>query len=125
MELSIASQLLSLICFAALGLGLGLLYDVLRPLRYQNSGGFFWDMLFCSIAAFGCFTLAMGRGKANTWELAAALLFFCLYIHYLSPMLLPIFLGIFRFLHKSYGFLLHCLKKLKIIIKKFFTKRAD
>ena len=46
MEVSISAQALSLLSFGALGLGLGLVYDLLRLLRYGLSLALLWDGLF-------------------------------------------------------------------------------
>ena len=119
------AQVRGLACFAALGLASGLLYDMLRPPRYFRGKDFFWDLLFCTVSAAACFLLSMVRGKTHIWELCSALLFFCLYINYLSPLLLPIFMGIFEWLQNCYFFIHNSLKKLQIFVKKFFTKCPD
>ena len=119
------TQIRGLACFASLGLALGLLYDILRPPRYFRGKNFFWDLLFCALSAAGCFVLSMNRGKAHIWELGSALVSFCLYINYLSPFLLPIFMGLFQRLLNCYLFILNSPKKLQIFVKKFFTKCPD
>ena len=125
MELSISQQAAGLCSFGALGLGLGLLYDLLRPLRYYSRGGGFYDALFCAGAGLGLFALGMRSGRPGLWETACALLCFCLYINCLSPLLLPRFLGIIEFVHKCSLFLLQSTKKLQISVKKFFTNVPD
>ena len=121
MELSIATQAQGLFLFGALGFALGLVYDMLRPLRYFCRGGFFYDALFCAAAGAAFFTLGMRSGRPGLWESAAALLCFCLYINLVSPRLLPLFLGIFKGVHKYSIFLLQSSRKLQISVKKFFT----
>lgn len=92
MEISITAQALSLACFLGLGLMLGLVYDLLRPLRYGLKKEFIWDFLFCAMGAALCFLLAMSSGKAGLWEIMSAGLAFCLYINFLSPGILPVFM---------------------------------
>ena len=121
MELSIAEQAMSLLCFACLGLGLGLLYDLLRPMRYRGKGAFLLDFGFCAAAAAACFMLSMESGKAGLWNIMCALLGFCLYIRNLSPLLLPIFMGIFnkaRFLTRQAKNTIKSFKYLKKILYK-------
>ena len=120
-----AGQALSLLCFACLGLGLGILYDLLRPFRYYCQAGIFWDALFCAAGAGGFFALSMRSGRLELWTMAAALLLFCLYINLLSPLLLPLFLGIFNSMHDLCVFILQGSKKLQISVKKFFTNVPD
>ena len=95
MELALQEQLLSLLRAWALGLGLGLGYDLLRPLRRRGGGplGALTDLLFSLAAALACFLNAMsgGTGRFGLWELAASVLGFLLYLHLLSPMILPLF----------------------------------
>ena len=66
MEVSIMSQLTELIRFAALGLGLGLLYDLMRPMRYSGKGALLWDGIFCFCAAAGCFTAGRSEETAGS-----------------------------------------------------------
>ena len=58
MALSIRAQGLSLLLALGAGAALGLLYDLLRPLRRRSRDGL-WDLLFCAAAAACCFLLAM------------------------------------------------------------------
>ena len=125
MEISLFSQSMSLGCFALLGLGLGLLYDLLRPMRYSGGPALLWDGIFCAAAASGCFVLSMNSGRLGQWELAAALLLFCLYINILSPHLLPHILGITQTMYNCYKIIVIKLKKLPQTVKKFFTNHQD
>ena len=74
MTQSIRAQALLLLLAFALGAGLGLLYDLLRPLR-RRTGDALWDLLFCAAAALGCFCFAMRseHGRLGSGELAASL----------------------------------------------------
>ena len=105
---------------------LGLVYDLLRPPR--RAGGTLrtrlLDALFAVTAAVALFFFAMasGDGRLGTWELAAALLGFLLYMHLLSPLLLPpvekIFRGVGAFLIR----LEKLIKKVQNKLKKLFPK---
>ncbi len=125
MEISLYEQGLSLMCFALLGLGLGLLYDLLRPMRYSGGPAILWDGLFCAAAAAGCFVLSMNSGRLGQWELAAALLLFCLYINLLSPLLLPYILGIAKTMYNCYKIIVIKAEKMLEMAKKFFTNSSD
>ena len=121
MELSITQQAMSLLYFSALGLALGLLYDLLRQLRYSWGRAILWDGLFCSVAAAGCFVLSMEQGKLGVWDILLTLALFCLYINYISGFIFPVIAHVFglfssfvRFLVKKYFF-----------IKKIFSNRKD
>ncbi len=111
MELNLQRQLLGLLKALALGLTLGLGYDLLRPPRSRGGRllAVLGDALFALLAASGCFLAAMeaDSGRLGLWELTAALLGFCLYQQALSPLFLPIFTSGFdllcrvRRLHKK------------------------
>ncbi len=69
-----------------LGLALGLLYDLLRPLRHRaGRAAPLLDLLFSLLAGASSFLFAMRApgGRMGLWELAAALLGFLLWEHYL------------------------------------------
>lgn len=123
--MSVGTQCVSLGCFLLLGLGLGLLYDVLRPIRYGSRFSLLWDGLFCAAAALGCFVLAMSKGRLGIWDAAATCLGFCLYINFLSPLLLPHFWDIAAALHNCYKIIVKAVKKLQIIVKKIFTNPCE
>jgi len=86
MGVEIRAQALSLLLGCALGAGLGLLYDLLRPLRHRG-GESLWDLLFCLTAAAAAFLFAMRaeNGVLGTGEVLAALLGLLLYTQLLSP----------------------------------------
>ncbi|MBQ3702107.1 MAG: hypothetical protein II885_05050 [Oscillospiraceae bacterium] len=90
MELSICAQAVSLLFACGLGAGLGLLYDLLRPIRRRFGNGF-WDFLFCLCSAASAFLFAMRseNGMLGTGEVLLALLSLLLYFQLLSPFLLP------------------------------------
>lgn len=121
MELNITEQAISLLCFAALGFLLGFLYDLLRPLRYSIKRSLLWDVLFCSAAAAGCFTLAMEHGRLGVWEILLTLAGFCLYINCISRAVFPIICQIFRLFSRFVRFL----EKKYFFCKKFFSNRNN
>ena len=86
MALSIRGQAFSLLLACGFGLGLGLLYDMLRPIR-RRGGDTLWDGLFCLCAAGAAFFLAMRAesGVLGTGELLMSLLGLLAYFHFLSP----------------------------------------
>lgn len=92
MELSIRAQAVSLLFACGLGAGLGLLYDLLRPIRRRFGNGF-WDFLFCLCSAASAFLFAMQseNGMLGTGEVLLALLGLLLYFQFLSAFLLPYF----------------------------------
>ena len=92
MELSIRAQALSLLFACGLGAGLGLLYDLLRPIR-RRAGNGLWDFLFCLCAASLAFLFGMHaeNGVLGTGEVLFALLGLLLYFRLPSPLLLPRF----------------------------------
>lgn len=70
-----------------LGIGLGLLYELLRPARRSTGKGAAWaDVLFALLAGAAAFALAMCApdGRLGLWSLTAALLGFLLQLHLLS-----------------------------------------
>ena len=104
MELTLRTQAVSLLLAFMGGIGLGLLYDLLRPIR-RRCGDTLWDLLFCLTAAALCFAFAMRSetGTLGTMDLAASLFALLLYFHLLSPIGFPIFektaqkIGVFFF----------------------------
>ena len=121
MALSLSSQAVSLLIASAGGVCLGLLYDLLRPIR-RRFGDMLWDLLFCLTAAALCFAFAMRAetGTLGTMDLAASLAGLLLYFHFFSPALFPIFEKSARIIGV---FLLNAqiqLKKVPVNAKKLF-----
>ena len=117
-------QGLALLAAACLGLGAGLLYDLLRPPR-RYSGGMLaaaLDLLYALAAGTAVFLHAMGApsGRMGLWELTAALLGFLFYLHALSPALLPVL----ELPYRMMGNMMRLFKKIEKIFgksaKKFF-----
>lgn len=106
MGTSPAAQALALLPALLLGLGLGLLYDLLRPLRRRcpplPAAGL--DLLYALAAAAAVFVRAMAAGgRFGLWELTAALLGFLLYLYALSPLVLPLLDLPFRVMRSTMG----------------------
>ena len=126
MALSIRAQALSLLLACALGLGAGLLYDLLRPAR-RRGGSALWDLLFCLAAAAAAFLFAMraGNGTFGSMELLASLFSLLLYFELLSPVFLPIFVS----LDSKFGVIWintqNFAKKVCQTAKKLFQKRRE
>ena len=95
MEIELMDQLRALLLSVALGALTGLLYDLLRPPRRRTgrTAGTLLDILFCLLAGIGAFLYGMsaGNGRLGLWELTGILAGFLLYMHTLSPLLLPRF----------------------------------
>ena len=94
---SIEGHALELLVFLLGGALLGLMYDMLRPIRRAaGRGGGALDVLFCALGGALFFALAMrtGSGRMGTWSLAAAAVGFCMYMQALSALLLPVFAAI-------------------------------
>lgn len=94
---SIEGQALELLAFLLGGALLGLAYDMLRPIRRAaGRGGGALDVLFCAAGGALFFLLAMRSesGRMGTWSLAASAVGFCMYMHTLSAVLLPVFTAV-------------------------------
>lgn len=94
---SIEGQALELLAFLHGGAMLGLVYDILRPIRRAaGRGGGALDVLFCAAGGALFFLLAMrtGSGRMGTWSLTAAAVGFCMYMQTLSAVLLPAFTAV-------------------------------
>ncbi len=124
MALSVRTQALSLLLACALGGGLGLFYDLLRPIR-RRGGSLFWDLLFCLTAAVLCFLFAMRAEYAGlgTGELMSSLLGLLLYFRLLSPFFLPIFENIIRILRAFFKKAQDVSKKVRSFAKKLFQNQ--
>lgn len=126
MDLSIRLQAVSLLLACALGMGLGLLYDLLRPIR-RRSGNLVWDLLFCFCAAVSAFLFAMRSPAAvlGTGDLLLALFGLLAYFHLLSPALLPVFGKIDCTFGAFWINTQNCLKKVAQTAKKLFQKKEE
>ncbi len=126
MEIRIGEQALALALALLLGLATGLLYELLRPFRRLGGKPLAAaaDAAFAFASAFGLFVFAMqaDNGRLGTWELAAALLGFLLYMHSLSPLLLPPLNKFFQILGKGLKVLGKNLEKIQNRLKCLFPK---
>ena len=94
MNVSVASQLISLLGGGALGIGTGLLYDVLRCLRWRSSGPIrrvLLDLLFwlCTVAALFFWSVCACGGVVQVSVCAALFLGAAAYLRVFSPLCLP------------------------------------
>ena len=126
MRLSLAHQGWMLLLSLAMGMGIGLVYDLLRPARRHSSTALarLLDAVFALTVTTALFFFAMasGDGRLGTWELAADLLGFLLYMQLLSPLLLPPMEKIFRAAGKFLESSKKLSKKVQNKLKKLFPK---
>ena len=92
METSVSLQAAALGKAAVIGLALGLVYDLLRPLRFRSGkvGAVLLDMLFCAASGTAAFFYAMGAGDGHlgVCELGAMTLGFLLYLYIVADKLI-------------------------------------
>ena len=85
METSVSLQAAAIGKAAAIGLALGLLYDLLRPLRFRAGkvAAVLLDVLFCAASGTAAFAYAMGagNGRLGVCELGAMTVGFLLYLY--------------------------------------------
>ncbi|MGI5977044.1 MAG: spore cortex biosynthesis protein YabQ [Candidatus Limivicinus sp.] len=95
MEINVYRQLAGLLIGFLLGAALGLMYDVLRPLRRRcgRAAAAVLDVIYTAASAGAAFAYGMGaeNGRIGIWELAAILLGFLIYMHRLSDYIFPFF----------------------------------
>ena len=117
-------QGLALLAAAVLGLGAGLLYDLLRPPRWRlrAAAAFVLDALYCLSlgAALFLFAMSWGEGRLGIGALAAAWGGFLAYHWTLSPLLLPFFSKVFQYLDGTRRKLEKILIKIQFSAKKYF-----
>ncbi len=97
MEIAVGAQALGLTLSFVMGAAMGVLYDILRPLRRRSGrvGAAALDvlyMLLCGALSF-MFAMGAGSGKLGVWELAAALAGFAGYMYTLSGAVFPLLDG--------------------------------
>ena len=98
MELYVSHQLLQLVCSAAVGIGIGLVYDVFRILRRCLKADALFDALFwlCCLAALFTLGMDMGEGALHIFMLAFAVLGFASYMLLLST---PVMTVLYKIAH--------------------------
>ncbi len=129
MELPLEQQLRALGEALALGLALGLGYDLLRPLRQGRQLFRSWlpDGLFallCFLTAF-FFGLHSREGRLGLWELASLLLGFRLYLGLLSSVFMAVYGPFLSFLADILASCKKLVKKSSDLLKFFFSKKQE
>ena len=109
----------------ALGLVLGLVYDLLRPpRRAMRFCGLLLDGAFCALAAFGAFSLAMADegGRFGLWAVAAGFSGFFLWLALVSPLFAPVaersWTTVYNFIKKVLEFVGKSLKSANYMLAK-------
>ena len=129
MESGIVPQAAALLLAALLGLGAGLLYDLLRPPRraMRRAWAALIDLLYALCVGIGLFLFAMsaGEGRLGLWELGAALAGFLVYLHLLSPVFLPLFDAAAAGTARGLESLGKSMKNFNEKRKKYFQKRKE
>ena len=126
MQIDNRAQALALLVALGIGLASGLLYDLLRPARWQGGRllSLLLDTLFCLLLGAGFFVYAMscGDGRLGLGALALAWIGFLFYQKRVSPALLPIFVNIFSISSLKMEKAKKILKKSGVFAKKIFQK---
>lgn len=137
MTVTVWEQAHSLLGGLLLGVATGLLYDLLRCVRYRVRGRIFCallDLLFwCAVtAALFLWSVAAGRGVVRLSVCAALFLGGAAYLHFFSPLCFPALstligfaLRLLRLLFSPLGFLArltrNTAKKFALFFKKHFS----
>lgn len=126
MGLPIRAQALSLLLALGTGAALGLLYDLLRPIRRRGRDAV-WDVLFCAASSSLCFLLALREenGRLAGGQLLGGLLGFCLYLHLLSPLFLPTLERGALFWEQNWKSMKDRFKKRQLFRKKLFQNQKE
>ncbi|MBQ1603742.1 MAG: spore cortex biosynthesis protein YabQ [Oscillospiraceae bacterium] len=124
MRIALDAQLRALGASVLLGLGLALVYDLLRAIRLRRHTrhGFtaFWDAVYClALAVIGFFfSLRVGDGELRIYMLLAALGAAALFFAVCSPVLRPLWDFWAATLSELLGLIRLPLKKIKIFYGK-------
>lgn len=125
METGIVSLLLA----AAVGIGAGILYDGLRPVRRAvvPLAAALLDGVFCALAACALFFLTMSSksGALGLWEMSAAAAAVLLYFHSFSRFFSSFFAAAFDKQLAAARKAKNAVKKSIASIKKFFQKTRE
>lgn len=129
MEIQIQTQALTLTLSFAMGMSLGIFYDMLRPPRRKmgRASAAVLDAIYCLFSGFIIFCFAMGadKGRLGTWELAAALIGFLVYMHTLSTHFLCLFTKLLDKLSLGIERTKKTLKKSTQLLKLYFQKLRE
>lgn len=116
--------MLSLLISLGIGALAGVLYDVLRPIRYREraAAAAVIDVCFCLSAGVLTYLYGMSAesGRLGIWQMATVALGFIIYLYTLSKLLLPFFTCISESLIKIYGELKIFIKKVHLSAKNLF-----
>lgn len=126
MRIDPLDQAHALLLALLIGVGAGLLYDLLRPLRWHGHGlgALLPDLLFCLTLGAGLFVYAMslGDGRLGLGATAAAWLGFAAYHRLLSPRLLPLFVNVFQIMDNTSKYCKKTIKKCNFFKKSTLKK---
>lgn len=123
MELYVSRQLLQLVCSAAVGIGIGLVYDVFRILRRCLKADALFDALFwlCCLAALFTLGMDMGEGALHIFMLAFAVLGFASYMLLLSTPVMTVLYKIAHIVSLALSPLKKIIKIFSEVVKKLFS----
>lgn len=126
MGVDLRAQALSLLLAFALGMAIGTLYDLLRPIR-RHGKDTLWDALFCLCAAAGAFLFAMHApdGVFGTGEILLCGFGLLGYFQLLSPVFLPVFGKLCRVIGAIWIFTQNLGKKVALSAKKLFQNSSE
>ena len=124
MDRALWIQAVRLLLASGLGLGMGLVYDLLRPFRRRTGAvsGALADLLFCLLSGAAAFVYAMGSpdGRLGLWELTCTLLAFLLYLHTISDPVYRFFDGLWNVICRLMGSCKKIMEKSALSAKNFF-----
>ena len=123
MELYVSRQLLQLICSAAVGIGIGLIYDIFRILRRCLKADAVFDVMFWLCCLMALFTLGMdiGEGSLHIFMLAFAVLGFAAYMLLLSTPVMTVLYKIAHIVSLALSPLKKIIKIFSEVVKKLFS----
>lgn len=129
MKVYIGAQAEALAWALLMGAGLGLAYDMLRPIRYSagKTGAVAVDVLYsaCTMAAVFCFSMRSESGSLGTWELFMILAGFLLYLQTLSDTIIRAELYMRKKTDIIKNWIKERAKKLWLFVILLFQKRKE
>lgn len=127
MELEIEKQALALAEALLCGMGVGVIYDLLRPFRHRSGAILqnLLDALFCTLTFSMAFLYGQHtyKGRLGIWELLGLVLGFGMYMHYISPCFLKVINGFLGLFSSFFSWLNSLIKKSHDFLKLCFQKR--